>query len=267
MKEKIVKFFTGIKRFLLVAVCLLAVGTAWKIIDLRRRVDELAVFTEKVLTLRLNMIEEHLAMSAQAMGAWSNQSGPQATKALGSLLRVSPWLEEISLIAPSGEGSLTLIRSSNGIAEKASNGSLKSSPLFAAHEKGQVVVSPLEYGPDKIPVFHLSYPLDGREGGFILARVNLWDFLKPPTATAQELLGHRFDLELRDRQGKLLAHKTSPDPLKTVMARFFSARVESKELGFDIQVSANRAAINETFKPARDFWVALAVAGVMAALL
>ncbi|MBI4669716.1 MAG: hypothetical protein HY747_11160 [Elusimicrobia bacterium] len=282
-EEKIVKFLVGIKRFIILGVSLFLIGIAWKLFDLRRRAGYLSAATAKILELRLSMIEEHIQMACKGINSKEIQPAPvlsarglaqvrsetevAAAKILTSLLRTSPWLEEAAWIRGNGKGSLQLTRINGSISEKIPAEPARFGALSDAHKKGRMVVSLLEYRADKIPSFRLSYPLDGQEGGFVAAKVNLWDFLKPPTAAAQELLGGDFDLELRDRQGRLIAHKTSRDPLKAVLARFFSSRSPVKILDFDVRVTTNRTALAAAVKPGRYLWFALGFSVILVALL
>ncbi|MEK7287763.1 MAG: hypothetical protein AAB091_04310 [Elusimicrobiota bacterium] len=266
MKQKIIGFFVTIKRLVLIGICLLGMTLLFRLMGLRSRAASYAVATAGMLELRLAGVQEHLEVSARRLDG-RKDSGVSAARFLAGFLAFSPVVEEISWVHGDGRSSVAYVRTPDGIAERAPSAKIAAGPLYAAHQKGQIIVLPLEYKPNAIPSFQLSYPLDGREGGFVLARVNLWDFLKPPTTLAEGLLGPGFDLEVKDREGRLLAHKTTSDPWKKVFTRFFSARSTVKSLGFNVEVAANRVAFMDAVRPGRSWWACLALSVAMAVLL
>lgn len=266
MKQKIVGFFHAIKRLALLSLCLLGLGLSLKLLGIHRQAQHLASATARMLELRLAIVEEQFEVSAKSLDSYKNPS-PSASRALAGLLSASPLLEEVSWIRGNGQPSVFLVRTADGITERPASLSVRPDSLNAAHQKGQIAISALDYKPNAIPTFQMGYPLDGQEGGFVLARVNLWDFLKAPASVAEGLVGKSFEMEIKDQGGRLLAHKTSPDPWKKVLARFFSAKATVDSLGFEVTVTARRDAVLEMVRPSRIWWLCLALAVILVILL
>ncbi|MBI4062673.1 MAG: hypothetical protein HY401_00040 [Elusimicrobia bacterium] len=267
VKDKAVDFLIAFKHFLLIGSAFLLIGVSWRLVEIKRRSDHLALVTAKILDLRFKTIQEQLALSAQLAHGKTDGDRRVLARSLTSLLEVSPYIQEAAWAGGKKEGALILERSRGVISQKNKSDMLANGFYEQSHEMGRVVISPLQYDHEKIPVFGIGYPLDGPGGGSILAKVNLWDFMKSPTEAIQELLGSGFDMEIKDFRGKLLAHKTSPESLKTFWGRFLSSRAQSDTLNFGIQVTPNRNAFKEALQPGRYFWAALVLTVILVAFL
>ncbi|MBI4368965.1 MAG: hypothetical protein HY547_01905 [Elusimicrobia bacterium] len=260
------KFIKTGKRFILLCGFLFMFGVSWKMIELRRHSGSLSVVAIKMLDLRLDLIEDALRYSSGNIVV-KKGGRVQGTDALKSLLVADQSLEWAAWVHGNGRDSVAYERTSKGTERFVLDGSVRRGPLALAHQRGQVVVSPLESSPSQIPVFYVSYPLDRQEGGFVMVRVNLWDFLKPPASNMQELLGGIFDFELRDQEGNLLAHQTSRDSWSKTLGRFFVARTLMNNLGLDAQVRPNRAAFVESFRSGHYIAVVLVLAAAFLSLI
>ena len=278
MKAKVISGLVIVKRTLLVGLTLWALSTGWKLVMLQQRGRTLAAASAKMLELRLSLIEEKMASAAGVFdniprkalprGVKTQPLPPQAKPVLSGLLAASSYMDEVGWIGGTTKNKLFFSRQGNVIQEKAFNATSQDSPLYEAHHKGTVVISPLEYSPQSIPVFHMSFPLNGQEGGLLLARVNLWEFLKMPTAMVSDMLGDSFDFEIRDSAGKLLAHRLSPpDPLARLVTRFFTGQDGLQRLDFRLKTIPTRKALLETLKPGRLAWWCLGIAIFLCFLL
>jgi len=273
LKKFFVSILTALKRVILIGAVLWTVSVVWKFQVLRARAQALSQASAGLIEFRLNSLEESMGRVSKIFEAADAASRrgtgplPRPIEALRAFLEMGGCVEQAAWLAGNGKDSYAVAREGGLLKRRSAEGLVADPALREAHNKGQVVISGFEYLPDKIPVFHLSYPLDGREGGFLLARINLWEFLKLPTVQAQAMAGQAFDFEVRDREGRLLAHRTGSDSLSRLAARFLKVRSSAARMGFEVQLGPTREALVNLVRPGRLIWWCLGLSLAVVFLL
>lgn len=267
--DKAKKTFASLKHIVVLSVAFFVVICGLRLVQLRRFSRFLAFSVSKMIELELTSLEGRVGKSVDyfdSMKARLKRPIPIEAKfsTLTEFMRVEKNLDEMYWVGGDGKSRFGFVRSDGSILPQSGPGAFKGEAVFNSHNKGVVVITPISYGGKEVPYFHMGYPLDGNEGGFILARVNLWEFLKPPIEVSKQLLGSGFDLVLFDNQGKVLAHKTSQDALSQFVTGIFRSNQELGRLGIRIEVLPNRQGVLQTLNVKK---MALVAFGIAAALV
>ncbi|MFC1522141.1 PDC sensor domain-containing protein [Elusimicrobiota bacterium] len=274
IKKNLGKTVVYIKRVAILALGLAICVFLFKMQMLRQKCNALASMISHMIEFRLTTTEEKLDTLASFINDSSkrykakNTRQSIASQNIRNLLLTSPYVEEVAWVAGDGRQNMCYARTEKGIVKKTMNGNFKSSPLFDAHQRGQMTISKIEYNSTtkKIPTFHLSYPLNSRDGGLILAKVNLWDFLKSPLLELNGLLNGSINFEVRDKQKKLIAHKISKEEKAMFINSFISGKAQSERLGLDVKLTMTNDSFKESLLPKNLLW-GIAGGSVFLALL
>lgn len=255
VKAAFSRLWQAAKRFVLLVVFFGVLGGVLKTYHLRRQGAYLSQACAKLLDLRLVLLEEkfyHLAeYLAQTAGAGGRKlQFNRAGAMLHHALLMSPYLQEIIYIAGQDQDGLRLTRTQQGIEQVLFAGPLSDSSLHEARQKGRIVVAPIIFDApqaDGNPRFQIAYPVDGPHGGLLVATVQLWDFLKQPTAMAREIVPRHFDLEIWDKNEHLLAYKRSGRSSHKFLFKHLQARSAADKIQFFVDVRPNREALFTVF--------------------
>ncbi len=253
MQQTAMSFATGLKRLVILVVVFWSIGAVWKFSYVKRRCLLLSDTCAKFVDLRFAIMEEELKQLSVDLGdghdAALKTRSVRLAATLKSFVIINPYLKELAYVQGSGKEGIKVVRTQDGVKQVDVAALEGQDPVLQAHQKGQVVTSKLDYTNDSIPTFDLAYPLDGPSGGSLSAKVDLWEFLKPPTAFSKQIIPDPYNLEIFDAEGKLLAFKTGKKPLFDFLARYFAAVSSTGRLGFTVKVAPNQEVLRSLLNP------------------